>query len=233
MARLTVGQKAERVLRLLIALRNPRVAMALQAHGFDDADLAEGWSNLQAVCGGRLGAPIVQRLDPEALRSLDAWENRWFPIVRATLEHRFPKLAEKVFANLAQTEGLAVVVSVSTLIERIDALAAEGDEGRRASELLAKRGLTAAELADVRAQLERMRTIPDTAPAAFDEARAAELGAAEKRLWDWYLEWSQIARQSVHSRQLLRELGFLQGVGGNDDHEEPVETAPAAADTAR
>jgi hypothetical protein len=40
MARLTLGQKADRVLKLLLGLRNARIAEALSAHGFTNEDLA-------------------------------------------------------------------------------------------------------------------------------------------------------------------------------------------------
>jgi hypothetical protein len=42
MARLTIGQKGERVLTLLLALRNVRIAAALARHGFTNKDLDEG-----------------------------------------------------------------------------------------------------------------------------------------------------------------------------------------------
>ena len=46
MAKLTIGQKAERVLELLMGLRHPRVASTLAAYGFTEADLksaTSGW----------------------------------------------------------------------------------------------------------------------------------------------------------------------------------------------
>ena len=54
MAKLTIGQKAERVLELLMGLRHPRVASTLAAYGFTEADLNDGWNRLRTVWGKRL-----------------------------------------------------------------------------------------------------------------------------------------------------------------------------------
>jgi hypothetical protein len=37
-----------------------------------------------------------------------------------------------------------------------------------------------------------------------------EQTVAENAMWDWYLEWAQIARAIVHDWRLLRQLGFLE-----------------------
>jgi hypothetical protein len=65
-----------------------------------------------------------------------------------------------------------------------------------------------------------------SAPVDFDTQRE-DLERAENDLWDWYLEWSQIARTTITGRQLLRTLGFLtmtSSSSGKDDvdDEEPV-----------
>ena len=49
MAKLTIGQKAERVLALLMGLGNAKVASALGAHGFAVADLEEGWQRARRL----------------------------------------------------------------------------------------------------------------------------------------------------------------------------------------
>jgi hypothetical protein len=40
MARLTIGQKAQRALRFLAGIRDPRISQALRAYGFCEADFA-------------------------------------------------------------------------------------------------------------------------------------------------------------------------------------------------
>ncbi len=85
MAKLTLGQKADRVLALLLGLRIARVAAALGAHGFKNEDLAEGWTLLRAVGKTKLDAePEPTALDANALQTLDEWENLWLlALIRA------------------------------------------------------------------------------------------------------------------------------------------------------
>ena len=119
MAKLTLGQKADRVLDLLLGLRNARVAAALRAHGFKNEDLTEGWTLLRAVGKTKLDAePEPPVLDADALQRLDEWENKWFPITSATLTRHAPEVAKWFFKNLSQTEGPAVILSVGTFVER-------------------------------------------------------------------------------------------------------------------
>jgi hypothetical protein len=117
MAKLTIGQKAERVLTLLLALRNSRIAGALARYGFKNADLDEGWNLLRAVTRTHLdeGWTLLRAvtrtqldviadetpLDPDALRALDEWENQWFVIAAATLKRRLPPVHDWLFRNLS------------------------------------------------------------------------------------------------------------------------------------
>ena len=111
---LTIGQKSERVLRFLRGLSHPRVASALAAHGFSQADWDEGWQLLQTASGRWLLREQPTRApDPTVIEELDAWENRWFPVAEATLRRRKPEVADKIFLNLAQTSGIEVAVSVA------------------------------------------------------------------------------------------------------------------------
>ncbi|UJR78462.1 hypothetical protein [Sandaracinus amylolyticus] len=214
MAKLTIGQKASRVLRLLMGLRNPRIAAALQRHGFDDADLARGLSLLGRLTQGRLAvAPVPVSTDPRVVVELDAWENKWFPICEVVLRNHAPEAHERVFLNLSQTTGPEVIVSVGTFVERVTALPRPrtdgglGREGRSARDLLAKRGLTDAVIDDARALLARVERIERTEEAA--SPRSPEDDAlAERDLWAWYLEWSTIARAVITDGRLLRQLGF-------------------------
>ncbi|WP_437938412.1 hypothetical protein [Sorangium sp. So ce341] len=215
MAKLTIGQKAERVLLLLMGLRKNKVAAALVAHGFSDEDLAEGWRLLQRVTRTRLGfVATAAATDTGLINALDAWENKWFPIASATLKRHAPKAHAFLFRNLTQTEGAAVLVSVSTFVERWENLAkskekggpdAEGDEGRK---ILAKRGLTKAVVDEAKQLLARagkLESIAELPPAA---ATDEDFEKAEQQLWDWYLEWSTIVQTAIKDRRILRELGF-------------------------
>ncbi|GAB5543295.1 MAG: hypothetical protein SangKO_030550 [Sandaracinaceae bacterium] len=242
MAKLTIGGKAHRVLRFLLGVRNRRVSRVLQRHGFDQEELERGWTLLRNLSAGRLNSQ-PSALDPALMGALDVWENRWFPIAEATLTARAPAARDLVFRNLSRTEGPAVVISVGTFLERLEALpraaAADGglgEDGESARELLARRGLTEEVVAEARSLLERVGSIePPEEPEPEDHA-ADE--AAEQELWTWYLEWSAIARVAISDRRLLRSLGFLryksQASGAEDedesddpeDPEDVVEPAP-------
>jgi len=240
MAKLTIGQKAERVLKVLIALRNPRIAAALAQHGFKDADLDEGWALLRNVARTRLEAsPEDSHADSDTLRALDAWENKWFVVANATLARRFPAIHERVFLNLSQTEGTGVVVSVGTFLERLDKIddavkaGGFGQAGKDARKILAQRGLTKDVIAEAKGLLEKLETVdgplPDLEKVAADDATFEK---AENDLWAWYLEWSAIARRAITHRNLLRQLGFLrQTHGGKEvevsDDEMIAQSAPA------
>jgi hypothetical protein len=236
---LTLGDKAQRALRLLLAVRNPRIASALSAHGFDDGDIQEGWSLLQALGTSKLGLePSPPAQNPETIQQLDAWENKWFPIADASLARRFPAVHARLFLNLSQTEGPEVAISVQTFLDRFDALTQangpHGADGAKAKALLEKRGLTRAALKEARELLNALGSVapaPDDKIVSAEDAKA-DLLRAEKALWGWYLEWSQVARIAIKQRVLLRQLGFLADRGGGSveqDPEEPitVTTAPS------
>ncbi len=233
MAKLTIGQKAERVLTLLLALRNPRIAAALTRYGFKNEDLDEGWNLLRAVTRTQLDvAPDDSPIDPDALRALDEWENQWFVIAAATLKRRAPKVHDWLFRNLSQTDGVEVLVSVGTFLERWDLLEKNqqdgglGNDGKQAKKLLATRGLTKNTIDEAKALLEKLRKIegplPDLEKVAAEDASFEK---AEQELWGWYLEWSAIARKAIKQRSLLLKLGFLRSSGNGD--EEVPDDAPA------
>ncbi|MDI1428077.1 hypothetical protein [Polyangium sorediatum] len=241
MARLTIGQKAERVLKLLIALRNPRIAAALARHGFTGADLDEGWTLLKNVTRTKLDfVEAPPNTDPDALRALDAWENQWFVIGDATLKRHAPEVHAQVFRNLSQTDGMAVIVSVGTFVERLDIIdrpewdGGFGQAGKDARSLLAQRGLTEQVIDEAKALLEKFRNvdgpIPDLAKIAAEDESFEK---AEAALWAWYLEWSAIARRAITQRSLLRQLGFLRTTPSGKDVDVTDDEAPEDAPASR
>lgn len=225
MSKLTIGQKAERVLTLLLALRNARIAGALARYGFKNADLDEGWNLLRAVTRTQLDVlPEETPIDPDALRALDEWENQWFVIAGATLKRRAPLVHDWLFRNLSQTDGVAVLVSVGTFIERWDLLdktvpeGGLGDDGKSAKKILGERGLTKKTIDEAKALLKKLSKIDgpvvDVNKIANEEANFEK---AEQALWAWYLEWSAIARKAIKQRSLLIKLGFLRKNGSEDE----------------
>lgn len=228
MGRSTIGQKATRTLQLMLALRNPNIARQLARHGFTEADLEKGMSLLFALTRGRLGEPPkVVGPDPQLVRELDAWENKWLPIVSAVLAANHPEAREAVFLNLSQTSGAEVVVSVGTFLDRLEQLPRSeeegglGRDGKAARDLLARRGLTREVAAQARDMIARVPTIAASEEIASDERSEADI-EAERQLWNWYLEWSAIARAVITDRRLLRQMGFLQGSAEPDEPAAPA-----------
>jgi len=116
--------------------------------------------------------------------------------------------------------GLAVALSVGTLIERLDALVAgsaplPADEMSAAMALLKRRGLDAPRMNEARELLSHIVTM-DPAPTPDDsETRKAQLAQAEDALWAYYSEWSQVARVAITDGRLLQQLFGVKRPGGN------------------
>lgn len=206
-----------------------RIASAMKVYGFTDADLAEGWKLLQDTGRVTMGRNEgVKLVDTTLFTQLDEWENRWFPLVKATLERRHPAVAARVFKNLNQQVGPAVAVSVSMFLERYEEAVQDATEGAAVKATLSQRGLSDAELGKARALLEQIGTAEtgddlDDDPEAFQKAEAA--------LWSWYLETSQVARTAITQKALLRVMGFGgsrrgskggdEGIDGEDEEPTP------------
>lgn len=231
-----IGEKATRVMRFLVGLRNPSVATALASYGFTENDMAEGWELVNGLGKGKLATLPAQPRDMEILLKLDAWENHWFPVSAACLERRFPAVFARMFLNLQQAEGPEVAITVRTFVDRYDELTAPdskyGPEGAKARELLVLRGVTTAVVDEARntlAQLSKIAIAPVSSVSVQEQE--AELAKAEDALWAWYLEWSKVARIAIKQRSLLRPLGFLTRHAVEEDPApapEPGPTPPAA-----
>ncbi len=239
---LSLGDKATRVLRLLLGLRNQRIASAMALYGLRQEYIDEGWRLLQGLKSVKMDTPPFGPNDAKVIEELDAWENRWFPVADATLSRRFPAVQARLFLNLSQTEGPQVVISVSTFVERWDQMGKAdgpyGPEGPKAVDLLATRGLTQGVVEQARALLGSLRKAAPATPPPSPEDQRAEAARAEDALWAWYLEWSRIARTAVKQRVLLHQLGFLSDHSSSEPTDPPVPpegshpTPPAASPAA-
>jgi hypothetical protein len=230
---MSIGTKAARVLRLLLGLRNSRIATSLAMHGFTENDMMEGWELLQALGKMRFDTVLLPT-DVQTIQALDTWENVWFPIASAALARRYPASHAHLFLNLSQTEGPEVAVSIRTLLDRLDVMskgeAPYGAEGTKAAELLAARGMTGAVIAEARNMLATLAKVaPPLVPLSVEEQREQQ-AEAERAVWEWYLEWSQVARVAIRQRSLLRQLGFL-GDRPAEEEDEPEVPAPPATGT--
>jgi hypothetical protein len=167
---------------------------------------------------------------------LDGWENRWFPIADVVLATNVPEAHAMVFKNLAQTDGREVIVSVGTFLERLEALPKSREEGglgtagRNARDLLTKRGLDHNAVAEARALLDKVGKIePNDVDTSGVPSEREEM--LERDLWNWYLEWSGIARIAISDRRLLCTLGFLRSSGGSADEPEAPDEPDEPAGT--
>ena len=126
--------------------------------------------------------------------------------------HRYPAVGERLFANLSQTTGPEVAISVGTFVGRVRELPSTAD-GKAAYDLLAQRGLDDAMLATAESLLRELGTVEKLSPKSVAERETA-LVAAEGSMWAWYLEWSTIARTVIQDGRLLQLLGFRRGRRG-------------------
>lgn len=208
MAKLSLGQKAERVLQLLMGFGNARIASAMATRGLTQEDIDEGWDLLKATSRVRASRQPDLSASPTIVAKVDAWENLWFPVVDATLERRFPQIHKTVFNNLSQTEGPPVLLSVSLLLDRLAELEKASDkDSKDARALLKVRGVTKAVLDEAKAYLAEAEVPAEPTVTPQEEVDAA-VEQAEAQLWAYYLEWSKIARVAVKDGRLLAQLGF-------------------------
>ncbi len=229
MSRLTLGQKAQRVLELLFGMRNARIASLLAAHGFTEKDLDKGWTLLKALTENRLANVPPPPADPSILLRVDQWENMWFPIAEASLQYSYPEAYDYLFNNLHQTDGVDVLVSVGTFIDRFNQLASQKNvkDAAAAHKRLVERGLNKATVDEAEQLLKAAGTISKQVPPPAIDPKQQQ--AAEDALWHWYLEWSGIARVVIKDRRLLHQLGFLHADSSSSSAEETSAQQAAAA----
>jgi hypothetical protein len=201
------------------------VAAILASRGYTSADHQEGWALLHQVSGyERPPSPGTQIKEvSDAIAELDAWDEPNFRIIEAALLHHYAEQAGFVFRDLAPATGAGAVLTVKTLLDRLDALenspdrVATRDADHAALQHLAKRGYTLEEQKRLRALIktaERGAEPADlpTGPvipgggAAGDAARRGDL----EKLRAWYVEWSETARAVIKRRDYLIRLGLAK-----------------------
>ncbi|MBI5544701.1 MAG: hypothetical protein HY901_12490 [Deltaproteobacteria bacterium] len=213
----------------------------MATRGFTSTNLQEGWTLFTTAAGAKMDVVPTSPGTPsdaearEALASLDIWENTWFPVISATLERHFPAIHAKVFLNLSQTVGRAVIISVKTMLDRLAGLEKQPN-GEAAMKLLVTRGLTPEKIEDAQKLLKKLQAqgeavIPTTSPASREEQEKALVD-----VWAWYREWSAIARTVITRGDVLARLGLRKLKRGSDEEGEeedegvpPDPTKPAVA----
>lgn len=209
MARMTYSQKTVRVLKFLEASVDPRINPPLAAAGYGNEDVEEGWELLRRAGLVRKVQEQPTPVSPRVREDLDRFENYWFPIVSASLKRRFPEIHAKVFQNLHREEGASVAINVSIFLERVRQIPQQ-QQGAEAIRLLQTRGLTEEVLQEAEQLVADFTAVQPAPPHDLEELRAEHERAVDAA-WQWYLEWSTIARAVVTNRRHLRMLGFLTG----------------------
>ncbi len=186
----------------------------LFAAGYSQEEQQVGWKLVGRATGHVRG---VSSVDDDlaaraAIAEIDAFDEPGFQRVGAALERLHPEQNEFVFAGLSAARGAGSLLSVTTLLDRLDALESSDDRKatRKADQAaiatLTKRGITPELRAHLRQLLE---TAQSAVPAEFPENPSAEdRDAALKELRAWYKDWSQTARAVITRKDYLIMLGL-------------------------
>lgn len=203
------------MLDFLKGARVPKIALKLRQFGYTKAVWQEGWELMKEVIESehRAGEPEP---DEDVIDQIDSLENIWYQIIETTLTRHHPAVALKIFDGLQQTDGVALIASVGTLVERIDALRTSKDkDDKAAAALLETRGVNEALLAELRGLLARANSFvtdeeleEEVASEEQREAARARHEAALNALRGYLREWTLIARAAVKNKNHLRQLGI-------------------------
>jgi hypothetical protein len=199
--------------------RSKPIHAALAERAYTADEHQEGWELVLQVSGYHLPRGAASDEDPEvshAVVELDQWDEPNFRLIHAALARRHPDQDAFVFNNLEPATGAGAVISVSTLLDRLDAL--ESGEERKATRkadhaalaTLAKRKITKDERARLRGLVKVALKPAKIEPAAPPVASEADQQKALLKLWSWYSEWSETARIVITRRDHLIRLGLAK-----------------------
>lgn len=192
--------------------RHQSVRRALGTRGIGREEIAAMWRLLHVVGGYEQPEAVVPEVDASAAALVEVlkWDDEWFGIAKAALYLRFPEQHAFLFAgNLKVEKDARSVVSVRTFLERLDELERRGTDAA-VLELLARRGITAAERARVSALVALVQSPQDEAEPEGDEDAAFQARRQEAlvELYHRFDELVKIARTVVTQRRLLISLGL-------------------------
>lgn len=207
-----------RILDFLIGLRDDSVSTVLAEYGLSANERNWGWDLLRALGLTQAVQTTVPAVNA-SLVALDVWRQHWMRIGQVSLEQDFPRAYSQVFIGSDQPGQLSLAI-VPIFAGRFDKL--ERAKDANSSAALAKirnRGLTNARLDETRKLIEDFRNAkPPQRPDV--ELRRAQVREAETALWNFFVEWSQIARKAIKEPRLLELLGF-RGGASDEEHSGP------------
>lgn len=230
LSRQTLDLVPGRCITFVIAIaKYPAIAAVLAAGGYNQAETDYVWTRLAklgelpALPSGQQGTAKEVR---DAVAELDAWDEKNFAVIRAVLQRFYPTFIDILFNNLEPKEGPEAVQSVSTLLNRLDALGtSDNPDAPAVLELLSTRGYSPAERARLRGLVQTATAFAPRAPLT-DAARVAIL----TELYAWITDWATTARLKITRRQHLIALG-IASPRKSEKEEEPGPVTPPAGPT--
>lgn len=206
------------------------IRAALETRGYNDEIHQKAWSLVTEAAGYRKPtvAAMVQGDAAKALAELDRWDEPNFRLIEKAL-HDFPDQQDFLFDNLTPQQGTGAIVSVGTLLKRLDIL--EEGVDRKAThkadvaaiKKLAARGYDEKERARL-AALIKVAKGKSEAGTQVSEKEKAEQAEKEKKdnqtnrdqrkakiaLWRLLDEWSEVAKLTITRRDYLIFLGLAK-----------------------
>lgn len=220
---------------------NAYIRATLDGRGYSEAIHERGWELVLKASGFRraASAALARPEAAAAIAELDAWDEPNFRVARAALLE-MPDQLEYVFDGLEPQKGVAAVASITTFLDRLDAL--QGSKERKATRIvdqaaldkLAERRIGPNERTRLRGLLAIATASPDPGVAAAgksdpakEAAKKAEQREAKIALWMLLTEWSENAKADIQRRDHLIQLGIAKRKVGKTKKAKGGEETPA------
>lgn len=202
-----------RVLTFLVGVgESQAIRSALGAKGYSSEEHDYAWSRLSRLSTlAPLPEATIQGPVRDALITIDAWDDKSFPAIRAALLRLHPQQAEFVFKDLEPKGGAESLLAVSTFLDRLDALensparASTRSADREALATLSTRGYTAQERARLRQLIATAKTVVFVKPIS-DAERQQTL----RELHAWHTDWATTAKNVLARRADRIRLGIAK-----------------------
>jgi hypothetical protein len=215
-----------KVARFLATIVAPRLLRRAVGAGYSRAEHEELWRLYLAAAGREQPLDLAfAAIDADAeadasevtarLAELDAFENEWLPKTLVIIERQVPeadvaRFVAAFFKDLKQQPlGPRVIDSVSTYLDRVEALASSAEPGAEAV-LRALRGrrLTEAKIAATRALVDELKSFGATPRTAIDpdvwrEAHERQARALRELRLAWN-DWSTTLRRVFGVREQVQ-----------------------------
>jgi hypothetical protein len=199
--------------------------------GYSEEEQRLGWRLLLDASGHR--PESLPESDDAAARAalaeVDDWDEPGFRRVAAALGRLHPEQHAFVFDGLKAAQGQGALVSVTTLLDRLDALESAPDRhatreaDHAALATLEQRGIGR----QVREHLRERIAVALTAKAPVptpEQPMTPEREQALRELRAWYVDWAETARAIITRRDHLIMLGLSRRKRSAHDEDEATDS---------